>query len=216
MSYRDDVEALAHRVNALEQDVFSAGKDLAEARRMLLDAERRRKLPVLDNLHIAAPCKADWAKMTGDARARFCGACEKNVYNLSEMTRADAEALLIAKEGKLCVRYYQRQDGTIITADCPDGLARRRRRRRVVAMTFGAMSVLSAASMTLYGRGRGAVTAVMMGAPPPIAIKGEVQVIAPVEPEVMMGDPRPTMGEIPAAPVRVKMGNMHVEPKLAK
>lgn len=219
MSYRDDVEALGHRVNALELDVSAAAKDLAEARRLLADAELRRKLPVLDNLHIAAPCKADWDKMTGDARSRFCAACEKNVYNLSEMTRMDAESLLIAKEGKLCVRYYQRADGTIITADCPDGLARRRRRKKLVAISFGAMTALSTFSMTYFGRSRA-----MMGAPPPIAMTGAIQMVEPVEPQVklgevveMKGDVGPTMGEISARPERVvKMGKMHIEPKPKK
>ena len=45
-----------------------------------------------------------------------------NVYNLSGMTRRQAEELLINSEGRLCVRFYRRRDGTILTKDCPVGL----------------------------------------------------------------------------------------------
>lgn len=76
----------------------------------------------LNSLSIASPCTANWNEMTGDARVRFCGQCQLNVYNLSDMTSQEANELLMAKEGRLCVRYYQRADGTIITQDCPVGI----------------------------------------------------------------------------------------------
>lgn len=61
--------------------------------------------------------------MTGDERVRFCQACKLSVYNLAEMTRAEAEELLKPKDGgKLpCVQLWRRRDGTIITKDCPVG-----------------------------------------------------------------------------------------------
>jgi hypothetical protein len=61
--------------------------------------------------------------MTGDDKARFCKSCRKNVYNLTLMTRHEAEALIQAKEGNLCVRFARRADGTVITNDCPVGAA---------------------------------------------------------------------------------------------
>src|SRR5262249_46221013 len=57
--------------------------------------------------------------MEGDDRVRFCGRCRKNVYNLSEMTEAEAQRLLVDKEGRLCARLYRRRDGTVLTKDCP-------------------------------------------------------------------------------------------------
>src|SRR5436190_493932 len=72
-------------------------------------------------LEIATPCRAEWNHMTGDVRARFCQSCQKNVYNLSVMTQAEAQELVRQKEGRLCVRYYQRADGTVLTAECPVG-----------------------------------------------------------------------------------------------
>lgn len=84
------------------------------------------KEKLLESIRIAAPCKADWNAMTGDERVRFCGQCKLNVYNLSEMTRQEATDLVVAKEGKLCVRFYQRADGTVITQNCPVGLRKLR------------------------------------------------------------------------------------------
>lgn len=75
----------------------------------------------LDHIKIASPCSADWDEMRGDNRKRYCSHCKLNVYNLSEMTRTEAENLLFEMEGKMCVRLYKRQDGTLITQDCPVG-----------------------------------------------------------------------------------------------
>jgi hypothetical protein len=96
----------------------------------------------LADVQVAAPCKADWNQMMGDDRARFCGECNLNVYNLSRMTRSDAENLIARNEGRLCVRFYRRGDGSIITKDCPIGL--RAIRRRVSFLTKAiASAVLS-------------------------------------------------------------------------
>jgi hypothetical protein len=57
--------------------------------------------------------------MAGDDRVRHCQECNLNVYNLSEMTRAQAERLIAEREGRLCVRFYRRADGTMLMQDCP-------------------------------------------------------------------------------------------------
>jgi hypothetical protein len=75
----------------------------------------------LHHIKIASPCSADWNEMRGDNRQRYCSECKLNVYNLSEMTRREAENLLFEKEGKMCVRLYKRSDGTVITQNCPVG-----------------------------------------------------------------------------------------------
>lgn len=76
----------------------------------------------LHTITIAKPCPMDWEKMTGDERIRFCGSCKLNVYNLSAMKEDEAVQLVREKEGKLCVRFFRRPDGTILTQDCPTGL----------------------------------------------------------------------------------------------
>lgn len=78
----------------------------------------------LDKIKIASPCGADWNEMFGDERKRHCAECKLNVYNLSDMTREEAENFLINSEGRVCLRIYRRKDGTVITKDCPVGLAK--------------------------------------------------------------------------------------------
>src|SRR5262245_61116554 len=91
-----------------------------------------RESTLLDRIQIASPCSASWSEMHGVDRVRFCGQCKLNVYNLSNMTRKEAETLLRETEGRICVMYFERADGTILTNDCPIGfLALRRRLARV-------------------------------------------------------------------------------------
>ena len=87
----------------------------------------------LNNIKIASPCSADWNEMYGDDRKRFCGDCKLNVYNLSGMTKDEAESLIMNAEGRLCVRFYKRADGTLITEDCPVGWAKVKHRTKVFA-----------------------------------------------------------------------------------
>lgn len=61
--------------------------------------------------------------MQGDDRARHCRECNLQVYNLSDMTREEAATFLAQAEGRVCVRLFRRADGTVITRDCPVGLA---------------------------------------------------------------------------------------------
>jgi hypothetical protein len=77
----------------------------------------------LDRIQVATPCTARWEDMKGDGRVRSCDECQLRVYNLSGMDRAAAERLVGEAEGRLCVRFYRRADGTVLTADCPVGLA---------------------------------------------------------------------------------------------
>jgi hypothetical protein len=101
-----------------------------------------RSLPMLDRVRIASPCHASWHAMAGDDVARHCFACDKVVYNLSAMTRAEADQVLAEREGGLCVRFFQRADGTILTSDCPVGVRRTRRRRAALAgIGAGAIAV---------------------------------------------------------------------------
>jgi hypothetical protein len=160
MAYRGDSDPLKTQETALASELSSLRRrerDVARA----LDATRAelrgRTLPLLDDVRIASPCSASWDEMTGDARVRFCGKCAKNVYNLSEMTRDEAEALLAQSEraeARMCVRLYKRRDGTVLTADCPVGVKRKNIRRvvAVAAGTLGAGALASvAASFTMMG-----------------------------------------------------------------
>ena len=87
----------------------------------------------LNNIRIASPCSANWDEMYGDNRKRFCGDCKLNVYNLSGMTIIEAESLVMNAEGRLCVRFYKRADGSVITEDCPVGWAKVKQRTKIYA-----------------------------------------------------------------------------------
>ncbi|HEX8250082.1 MAG TPA: hypothetical protein VF599_18050 [Pyrinomonadaceae bacterium] len=95
----------------------------------------------LDKIKIAAPCAANWDEMFGDERRRFCSACKLNVYNLSEMTREEAENFLINSEGRVCLRIFRRADGSVITQNCPVGWQALKRKASRAASAALAMMI---------------------------------------------------------------------------
>lgn len=235
MTYRDDNDALQARKQSLEAEIGAAKKKLAESddlafraarmERELIEVEARlrgekKRLPMLDNLRVASPCNASWDEMKGDERVRFCGHCEKNVFNLSAMTRDEAEALILATNAKICVRMYRRADGTVLTEDCPDGL-RKKRRKRLAAALVGGAAVAAAASFASARQS----ARVVQGEPTMIVPSSQVLPVSatpstppsspPVEPQVspemgqmVMGEPampeHPQPPSVPAHPRRVR------------
>src|SRR5262245_18862321 len=84
---------------------------------------------LLDGISVASPCPVQWSQMQGDERKRLCAQCKLHVHNLSAMSRRDANELLQrGREGRVCVRFFRREDGTVLTRDCPVGLRRKLRR----------------------------------------------------------------------------------------
>ena len=147
----EDAKRAAQEAAQRAQRVAVLEKELAETEGLLSKLSTGpRKLPVLEDVAIAAPCRASWDEMVGDEHVRFCGQCAKNVYNLSSLPRDQAQALLAAREGEVCVRLYRRADGTVLTSDCPVGV-RRRRRRRAVAGVVGGGLLAATASASLAG-----------------------------------------------------------------
>ncbi len=109
----------------------------------------KQNLRLLDQIEIAKPCPANWDEMKGDDQVRHCSLCRLNVYNVAEMSAEDALKLVQSAEGRLCVRLYRREDGTVITKDCPKGMAAFRQR---VAKRF-----VLAASLALSAIGCGKI-----------------------------------------------------------
>jgi len=93
----------------------------------------------LDQIEIASPCEVPWESLRGDDRVRFCGRCRQNVFNVEALSRTEARDLIQSRQGRLCMRFYRRPDGTVVTADCWT-LLRQARRRGWVA--FGAALVV--------------------------------------------------------------------------
>ena len=153
----------------------------------------------LEQIRVASPCHADWDEMTGTAQARFCQSCRKNVYNLSEMTRAQAEVLISEKEGHLCVRFYTRADGTVLTQDCPVGL-RAVRVKLARKLSYAAALLLSCGAGLL--RWTGTAQAVTV-------VKPHVTSVKPPKP----ASPGATMGSPPAFLPTHTMGKPAPPPK---
>lgn len=114
--------------------------------------------------------------MEGDERVRFCTHCDHQVYNISEMDRAEAEDLIANHSGRLCIRMYKRRDGRVMTKDCPVGV-RLVRKRMALRLSLGAFAIFTVAlgARTLF-ESRGEVSEVV-GNTTPVA-----------------GPPRPLMG----------------------
>lgn len=118
----------------------------------------------LDAVQVAEPCTVPWNSMRGDETVRFCGQCRMNVYDLSAVTRPEAEALLRGRGERLCVRFQRRADGTVVSSDC--GPVRRSIRRRARLLRVAAAGLLAMFfPSVLAGCGRGAAGA--SGAPVP-------------------------------------------------
>jgi hypothetical protein len=84
-------------------------------------------------LSVASPCTEKWESMRGDDRKRHCDRCGLDVHDVKELSEAQVTALF-STGGRVCGRIFQRADGTVLTRDCPVGLARVRR-NFVVAVT---------------------------------------------------------------------------------
>jgi hypothetical protein len=113
----------------------------------------QRRLMMIDNIRIASPCPADWEKMQGDDRVRYCHACNLNVYNLAAFTEAEIRDLVANRKGRLCGRIYQRRDGTVLTQNCPVGLrAVTRRISRIAGAVLALLTVSFSAEMPLFAQ----------------------------------------------------------------
>src|SRR5262245_48514698 len=109
-----------------------------------------RKMKVED-IRIATPCSARWEEMIGDDLVRFCNICSKNVYNISAMTRREAQNF-INERTNLCGRIYMRKDGKVMTTDCSVGLAAVRKQiaKRASLILAVVFSFMTGAGTFLY------------------------------------------------------------------
>lgn len=144
----------------------------------------------LDGISVASPCPAEWDAMAGDDRCRFCSQCKLHVFDLSAMTRPEAEKLVRSTAGagadRLCVRFARRADGTVLTRDCPVGVRQRIKKvaSRLVAACVAMLAFVGCRRM-----------------PPPADNGGEPIEILPTQGEMTleMGDveePRRLLGRI--------------------
>lgn len=144
----------------------------------------------LDVITVKSPCEVPWNEMAGDEHVRFCKHCTQNVYNISSLTRDEAETLINSAEGRVCVRYFVRPDNTILTADCaPIREHKVSRVRRFAAKVLAMLGLTTLAALAVDAKGE-----------PLAEIRGEP--IAPAK--EVMGDvcdpPLPPPATKPAQP----------------
>jgi hypothetical protein len=199
-SWTRQLDVLREREGALESELASIGARL--------NAQSRRSLPMLDQISVASPCSASWDEMVGDERVRFCLSCAKDVYNISAMPREEAELLLQQRAGgEVCVRYYKRTDGTIMTSDCPVGARRKRRKKLALAVAgAGAMAVAAATALT-----RSTCTMGKMAPPHGTFMQGEIAMTGAVA--VPEAPPPETATPTPPEPPREVMGKPAFHPQ---
>ncbi|MBM4778642.1 MAG: hypothetical protein GQE15_13140 [Archangiaceae bacterium] len=99
-------------------------------------------------IKVASPCSEKWESMRGDERRRFCEKCQLHVHDLRSLSEAEATELLRGASGRVCGRVFQRADGTVMTKDCPVGVATRRRRMAMSVVAVAALFVAVAGVLT--------------------------------------------------------------------
>jgi hypothetical protein len=163
----------------------------------------------LDYVRVAAPCDANWDSMFGDERVRFCAQCKLNVYNLSDMTKLEAERLIARTDGRLCIRYYMRRDGSILTNNCPVGLRKIKRRLSRVATAIGSTVISFLAGVGVYGL-------VNRDSSPPFSVAG--QMVINRTPELIPLPPvgKRTLEAISVPPVVELQGQLRPLPTLGR
>ncbi|HVF68561.1 MAG TPA: hypothetical protein VM914_12905, partial [Pyrinomonadaceae bacterium] len=126
-----------------------------------------------------------------------------HVYNLSGMTKREAEGLVANSEGRLCVRYYMRADGSILTRNCPVGLrALKQRVSRIAGAALSAVIGFFAGLGLNFGLTPAPTRHVMGEMAVPIELKRVPPPPVVDEPhiKVMMGDiadpPSPVVGRM--------------------
>jgi len=107
MERRDELQREIGRLETRLDPVSSerAIDELVRIRRGLADGSNRKPAIELPNLRIGFACKQRWEDMVGDDRVRACGGCDRPVFNLSAMTREEAEGVLATRGLTPCVRF---------------------------------------------------------------------------------------------------------------
>ena len=113
-------------------------------------------LPVLDELTVPIQCFVPWDSLNGDDVARHCSSCNQTVHNVSAMSTVEAAAFVAANEHNVCLRFYKRPDGTIITRDCQEEIPLRQkgviRRAGLLILSWLGLSLIAGCGLCVQGK----------------------------------------------------------------
>lgn len=174
-------------------------RQLATAISRFRKPRKKSAQELINSVQIASPCPVSWSSMSGDDKVRFCGSCEKNVYDISALTADAAVELIRENKGDICVQLFRRKDGTVLTEDCPKGL--KRLRQALIKKTACVVASFSWLGFTGIANAQSSA-----GEPKPAAkchaTRGKVKIIN-AEPEQLGGAiAPPSVQEIMQPPVK--------------
>lgn len=70
-----------------------------------------------DAVNVSSACSTSWDTMSGTSQKKFCGECNKHVFDFSQMSRREADAIIEASRGNLCARITRTAEGKILTKE---------------------------------------------------------------------------------------------------
>lgn len=95
----------------------------------------------IQSYFISSPCSVKWDDMQADQSnisVRFCGDCKLNVHNLSSLSDEEVVVLLDKKAAgeRVCTYFYRKDDGTLVTDNCPKQMKQMRDRIQAYAASM--------------------------------------------------------------------------------
>jgi hypothetical protein len=95
----------------------------------------------IQSYFISSPCSVKWDDMQADQSnisVRFCGDCKLNVHNLSSLSDEEVVVLLDKKAAgeRVCTYFYRKDDGTLVTDNCPKQMKQMRDRLQAYAASM--------------------------------------------------------------------------------
>lgn len=104
----------------------------------------RRKRDIKNQIQsyfISSPCSVKWNDMQAEqsnSSVRFCGDCKLNVHNLSSLSDEEVVVLLNRKASgeRVCTYFYRKEDGTLVTDNCPKQMKQMRDRLQAYAASM--------------------------------------------------------------------------------
>lgn len=98
-------------------------------------------------------CPVSWDEMsggsTGFTRVRYCDRCRLNIYDLDGLETAEAEELVVQREGQSKVNYFQRKDKKFQVEDCRVGAKKKLVRRAATAAAVFVVIGLTVLALTI-------------------------------------------------------------------
>jgi hypothetical protein len=155
MAHRSARDALRERREEIlgQLAALETVEDADQARTLLLREldEVRSSLELINpprplrmRLRLVRGCDMRWENMVGDARVRHCGACDREVYDLTAMSADEVEAFVEARQHDLpCVRLHARPDGRYQDGPCAPAERRHLTRAALAAAGLGLSGLLS-------------------------------------------------------------------------